>query len=34
MDYVGWRDVRTATRYVDPGEAFAEWRRDKPSNSK
>jgi len=25
MDHVGWRDVRTTTRYVDPGEAFGEW---------
>ncbi|MBZ9783628.1 site-specific integrase [Pseudomonas sp. REP124] len=34
MDYVGWRDVRTAMRYVDAGEAFGEWRRDAPGESK
>lgn len=34
MEYVGWRDVHTALRYVDPGESFGEWRRDGGTESK
>ena len=26
MDYVGWRDVHSALRYVDAGEFFGDWR--------
>jgi hypothetical protein len=32
MEYVGWRDVHTALRYVDAGEAFGNWRRDAPES--
>ena len=28
MEYVGWRDVHSALRYVDAGESFGDWRRD------
>lgn len=34
MEYVGWRDVRTAMRYVDLGESFGDWRRDSTPKSK
>ncbi|MFJ7315994.1 site-specific integrase [Pseudomonas sp. NPDC098747] len=34
MEYVGWRDVQTALRYVDPGESFGDWRRDIATESK
>lgn len=33
MEYVGWRDVHSALRYVDAGEAFGDWRRN-PGGSK
>jgi integrase len=32
MEYVGWRDVHSALRYVDAGEAFGDWRRDAPES--
>ncbi|MNV56607.1 Phage integrase family protein [compost metagenome] len=28
MEYVGWRDVHSALRYVDAGESFGDWRRE------
>lgn len=28
MDYVGWRDVQSATRYIDGHAPFGEWRRE------
>jgi hypothetical protein len=34
MEYVGWRDVHTAMRYVDAHEPFGDWRRDHSSESK
>jgi integrase len=34
MEYVGWRDVHTAMRYVDANEPFGDWRRDRDSESK
>ncbi|CAG8867744.1 site-specific integrase [Pseudomonas fluorescens] len=34
MEYVGWRDVHTAMRYVDANEPFGDWRRDGASASK
>lgn len=34
MEYVGWRDVHTAMRYVDANEPFGDWRRDGASESK
>jgi hypothetical protein len=30
--HVGWRDVHTALRYVDAGEAFGNWRQDAPES--
>lgn len=27
MDYVGWRDVQSAIRYIDAAESFGDWRR-------
>ncbi|MNG39419.1 hypothetical protein D3C84_1274940 [compost metagenome] len=33
-EYVGWRNVHTALRYVNPGESFGDWRRDERSKSK
>lgn len=33
MEYVGWRDVHTAMRYVDADAPFGDWRRD-PDESK
>nr|WP_280639349.1 site-specific integrase [Pseudomonas viridiflava] len=26
MDYVGWRDVQSAIRYIDAAESFGDWR--------
>lgn len=34
MEYVGWRDVHIARRYVDAGEAFGHWRSDSTPESK
>jgi integrase len=34
MEYVGWRDVHTAMRYVDANEPFGDWRRNSMSESK
>ncbi|APC18316.1 recombinase [Pseudomonas frederiksbergensis] len=34
MDYVGWRDVHTAMRYVDADAPFGDWRRSASTESK
>ncbi|WP_448647356.1 tyrosine-type recombinase/integrase [Pseudomonas mohnii] len=34
MDYVGWRDVHTALRYVDADAPFGAWRCNEAPESK
>jgi hypothetical protein len=34
MEYVGWRDVHTAMRYVDADAPFGDWRLGPETESK